>query len=483
MQVPASEQGYVRFGPFTVDLLARELWNNGQRLPLQEKPFQILSILLEHPGQLVTREQLRDRLWPTDTFVDFDHSINTAIKKLREALDDNAEQPRLIETLPKRGYRFIGQLKETLEEKAASAASEKASSAPSKETVAAAPRPTRARYRWYVLLGIVVLAVVAMLVGLNLDRIRNRWLQAKISEQDTIVLADFSNSTGDPVFDDTLKQALSIALKQSPFLNVLPEKKVAATLRRMTRPPDTVLTHEVVRELCQRAGSKAYIAGSIAKLDNEYALGLKAVNCQNRDLLAQELSTVASKEQVLGALGKMAARMRGQLGESLATVQRLDVPLEATTSSLEALKAYSLGVKTMDEKGMASSIPFLKRAIELDPNFPRAYSLLSIAYYNLAQPSLALECAAKAYQLRDRASAREKLGVTAEYFQVTGEMEKAVQAYELYIADYPRDWGPYANVGVDYLNMGQHDKALGPLRKAFELAPNLPISYENLAID
>jgi hypothetical protein len=197
---------------------------------------------------------------------------------------------------------------------------------------------------------------------------------SKLTEKDTIVLGDFTNTTGDAVFDDTLKTALNVSLRQSPFLNVLSASEVTKTLQEMTRPAGTKLISEVARELCQRAGSKAYLAGTIGSLGSEYVLGLKAVNCRSGDTLAEEQVTAASKEKVLDTLGQAASKLRGELGESLATVQKLDVPLaEATTSSLEALQAYSLGVKAADEKGPAAALPYLQRAIELDPNFALGY--------------------------------------------------------------------------------------------------------------
>ena len=220
------------------------------------------------------------------------------------------------------------------------------------------------------------------------------------------------------MFDDTLKTALSVALSQSPFLNVLSDNKVAATLKLMTHPPDTKLTPDVARELCQRAESKAYIAGAIASLGSEYVLGLKAVNCQSGDTLAQEQVTAASKEKVLDTLGDAASKLRGELGESLATVQKLDVPLaEATTSSLEALKAYSLGLKAVNEKGSAAALPYHQRAIELDSNFAMGYLAVGYDYSNLAEVGRADEYFTKAFQLREHASEREKLHITANYYE------------------------------------------------------------------
>ena len=255
---------------------------------------------------------------------------------------------------------------------------------------------------------------------------------APLTEKDTIVLADFTNSTGDAIFDDTLKTALNVSLRQSPFLNVLSDSEVAKTLQLMTRPAGTKLTPEVARELCQRAGSKAYLAGSIGSLGSKYVLGLKAVNCQSGDTLAEEQVTAASKEKVLDTLGEAASKLRGELGESLATVQKLDVPLaEATTSSLEALKAYSLGRKARNEKGPAAALPYDQRAIELDPNFAMGYLAVGNDYSALAEVGRASEYYTKAFQLREHASEREKLGITANYYQsVTGELDKAAQTFQ-----------------------------------------------------
>jgi len=474
MQVPAREQQYLRFGPFTLDLVSHELWNDGHRVHLQEKPFEILVVLMERPGELVTRDELRDRLWPSDTFVDFEHSINTAIKKLRDALNDHAEDPVFIETLPKRGYRFITKAEETNED---------ARSAPLKEIVAPATPQTRIGYRRYALLGVVAFAAVAMLVGLNLSAVRDRLRPGKISEQDTIVIADFSNSTGDPVFDGTLKEALRIALQQSPFLNVLAERKVAAIFRQMARPAGTVLTHEVIRELCQRAGSKAYVAGSIARLDSEYALGLKAVNCQSGQVLAKELATVPTQEQVLNALGKAAARIRAQLGESLATVQKSDVPLAAvTTSSLEALKAFSLGAAAAGEQGPDAALSFDQRAIQLDPNFALAYLSLGADYLAMNQPGRASEYFARAFELRDRADERERLSISALYYwNVTGELDHAAQVLQQRIASYPREVGGYINLGNVYNLLGQHEKAADAYRERLRRTPGDIAPYDNLA--
>jgi len=305
----------------------------------------------------------------------------------------------------------------------------------------------------------------------------------KLTDKDTIVLADFDNKTGDAIFDDTLKTALNVSLRQSPFLSVLSDQRVAETLKLMTRPADTKLTLAVTRELCQRAGSKAYIAGTIGSLGSEYVLGLKAVNCQSGDTLAQEQVTAASKEKVLDALGEAASKLRGELGESLATVQKFDVPLaEATTSSLEALKAYSLGGKTIHLKGSAAALPYFQRAIELDPNFAMGYRAVGITYGNLSEIGRGSEYLTKAFQLREHASEREKLEIKAHYYGgVTGELDKAAQTLQEEIDNYPREARAYSNLGVIFNEQGQYEKATEVTRQSVRLAPDRVAPYEGLA--
>ena len=335
--------------------------------------------------------------------------------------------------------------------------------------------------RRQILTGTVVVILAALIVAGGLYY---RSHQAKrLTDKDTVVLADFSNSTGDPVFDDTLKTALSIALNQSPFLNVLSENKVAVTLKLMTRPPGTLISPDIAREVCQRSGSKAYIAGAIGSLGAEYVLGLKAVDCQSGDTLTQSQMTVASKEKVLNELGKLASNLRSQLGESLATVQRLDVPLlQATTSSLEALKAYSLGGTAYTEKGPTAALPYFERAIQLDPNFAMGYRAIGDLYFTLSEVSRASDYLTKAFQLRDHASEREKLNITADYYQnVTGELDKAAQAYQEVIESYPRDFAAYTNLGVIFAPQGEYEKAVQVTRQALQIEPDAVEVYENLA--
>ena len=304
----------------------------------------------------------------------------------------------------------------------------------------------------------------------------------RLTEKDTIVLTDFANSTGNAVFDDTLKTALSVSLRQSPFLNVLSDREVAKALKLMTRPAKAEITPDIARELCLRAGSKAYLAGAIGSLGSKYVLELKAVSCHQGAELAEEQVTATSKENVLDALGEAATKLRSELGESLTTVQRFDVPLaEATTSSLEALKAYSLGQKAASGKGAAGSLPFDQRAIELDPNFAMAYEAVGIHYYNLGEPARASEYLAKAFQLREHASERERLKITASYYSsVTGELDKAAQTYQQTIASYPREIAAYNNLGIVFAELGQYEKASDITQQGIRIAPAEVTLHENL---
>jgi serine/threonine protein kinase/tetratricopeptide (TPR) repeat protein len=302
-----------------------------------------------------------------------------------------------------------------------------------------------------------------------------------LTEKDTVVLGDFDNKTGDPVFDDALKQALAVQLGQSPFINILSDRRVGETLRLMGSQPSARITPEVARELCVRTGSKAIVLGSISNLGGQYVIGMDAVGCSNGDTLAKEQEEAASKQDVLKALGKAAAILRAKLGESLASVQKFDVPVEATTPSLEALKAYSMGITTGRTKGDAEAIPFMKRAIELDPNFAMAYTGIAVEYSNLGRADLAAANARKAYDLRDRVSERERYRISAFYFdKVTGEIEKATEAYELWAKSYPLDMVPHGNLGVAYGTLGQYDKAVKETETAQRLEPAI-VGYGNLA--
>jgi serine/threonine protein kinase len=328
------------------------------------------------------------------------------------------------------------------------------------------------------LLAAAVLVAVVLSVYFRLHR-----TAPPLTSQDSIVLADFTNSTGEKIFDETLKQALRVQLEQSPFLNALSEEKVSQTLGFMGRPRDTQLTEAVAREVCLRTGSKAMLLGSIATLGSHYVLSLDAVNCQSGDSLGTEMKEADSREHVLGALGEAATNMRARLGESLASIQRYDAPVDqVTTASLEALQAYSLGIKTLYTQGDAAAIPFIKRATELDPDFAQAHAFFGNLSANLNQPTMGMASIKKAYELRGKVSEREKFYIeTCYYCRYTGEMEKGAQVCEVWKQTYPRDVAPHVWLGNVYQILGRYEKALEECRETLRLQPNSVSSYGNVA--
>ena len=351
-----------------------------------------------------------------------------------------------------------------------------AAAAPATEP-AMASRPSGRRWK-------IIVPAVVILVGLigGVLYWRSHRTPA-LTEKDTIVLADFVNKTGDPVFDDTLKQALAVDLGQSPFLNILSERKMTATLRLMGRSADQPVTSEVARDLCQRVGGKSVLAGSISSLGSQYVIGLNAINCATGEPLVKEQFQARSKEEVLKALGNATTEMRGKLGESLASVQKFATPVEeATTSSLEALKAYSEGHRITRTKGDVAGLPYYQRAVELDPNFALAYAGMAVMYNNLGQATRSSDYAKKAYDLRERASEREKYRISAFYYEFClGDLGKANQQYELWRQNYPRDSIPPSNLGATYARVGQYEKSLQIALDSLPLESNSAVTYFNIA--
>jgi tetratricopeptide (TPR) repeat protein len=341
-----------------------------------------------------------------------------------------------------------------------------------------APEKT-ARFRWAIVAGATIL-LVAFGVGGWLFFTRKTHA---LTDKDTIVLADFANTTGDTVFDGALRQGLSVQLAQSPFLSIISDQQVQQTLQLMNQKSDAKLTSEIARELCLRTGSAAVLDGSIAQIGTEYLLTLKAVNCVSGESLASTEAQASDKNHVLDALGKTASEIRNQLGESLSNVQEFDTPLEhATTSSLEALKAYSLGMKTWDAKGDTEAIPFFKRAIELDPNFALAYLALGTNYSNLAQSGLAEANLNKAFELRDRVSERERYRITGDYYSIAvADEQETIQAYQLWAKSYPRDDLARLELGNEYMWLGRWEQALSETQESIRLERNDVIAYVNLA--
>jgi DNA-binding winged helix-turn-helix (wHTH) protein/predicted Zn-dependent protease len=460
---------------FELDLRAYALRQSGRVLKLEPTPMELLLFLVQHRGELVTRDQIVEHIWGKDVFLDSDNSINGAIRKIRQVLKDDPERPRFVQTVSGKGYRFIAPLVEPETPERPNQPPDSARGAISAE---AGAETRLGKHRLPVVAAALAFLVLAVLVYFYLHR------KPKLTDKDTTVLADFMNTTDDPVFDGTLRQGLAVQLEQSPFLSLISEERIQHTLSLMGQPADARLTPEVALEICERTGSAAVLDGSISSLGDRYVLGLRARSCPTGDFLDQEQVQAAKKEDVLNALGEIANRFRSRVGESLAAIERYDTPLaEATTPSLEALKAYSAAWKVQSSSGSAAVIPLLKRAIEIDPEFALAYAALGRMYGDVGESELSTESTSKAYELRDRVSDREKFFISASYdMEVTGNMEKALQTCDLWAKTYPRDPMPHAFLsGIVYVTLANYDKALEESSRVIALDPGFVVGYWNLA--
>jgi DNA-binding winged helix-turn-helix (wHTH) protein/tetratricopeptide (TPR) repeat protein len=472
----------VTFGPFEVDASTGELFKSGVRIRLTGQPFRILILLLDHAGEILTREKLREQIWGEGTFVDFEHSLNVAINKLRRTLNDSAETPRYIETLSGRGYRFIGSIEETVKPNGMAAGPAAKPVITDDASTSAAALPVKAypmaTHRWGI--GAALLAFVAIAGA--------AWFHFRpvpmFTEKDTIVLADFRNSTGDPVFEGTLRHGLAVELQESPFISLISDARVHEVLDLMLQPADARLTPELAREVCERTGSAAVLDGSIARMGSRYVLGLQAKNCRTGDVLDDQQVQAANKEDVLGAVARMAARFRKRAGESLATIKQHSTPLsEATTPSLDAWKAFTTGWNVLTSKGHAAALPWFERATRIDPEFAAAYAWRGRMYSAVGQGALAAESTRKAWQLRNRASDHERFYIDFSYHRfVTGNLEQALRVCELWVQAYPRDTLPHGFLASSAATaIGKFDKAAAEAEKAIELDPDNPMAYANLA--
>jgi DNA-binding winged helix-turn-helix (wHTH) protein/tetratricopeptide (TPR) repeat protein len=496
MASSARPSALIRFGSFELDAANRILRKAGISLKLHPQPFRVLLLLADRPGQIVDRKEIQKALWGNNTFVDFEGGLNFCIKQIRDTLGDDAENPRYVETLPRRGYRFIAPITYADEREqiipfphVPGPLDVVKTSHPPREVVSAAralpDSPLRTLpvvqtgSRKNALRALAFALVLVALVAASATYYFHR--QPKFAERDTVVVEDFSNSTGDPVFDDALKQALTVELEQSPFLNLLPDRRAQETLRLMGRSANDRITSDVGREICLRTGSRALLAGAISSLGSHYVVSLSAVACNDGQILAKQQAEATRKEDVLKVLSRAASELRGKLGESLPSVQKFDVPIEVTTTSLDALKNYSMAARMAETKGDAESIPFVKRALAYDPEFAMAYAALARRYVNLDQPSLALENATKAYQLRDRVTEREQLTISVMYFRTRGDLEKLVETFEVWKANYPTDAMPYGSLCASYGFLGQYEKALSQCQEAIRRDPGNVVNYGNLS--
>ena len=463
------------FGKFRCDPREHLLLCDGKPVSLSPKSFDILLALIRSNGRLLTKDELMQQVWP-DSFVE-EANLTVNISALRKVLGETAEGQQYIETVPKRGYRFVAPVVERRDNGKSSppAVTTGAERHASQLEVRPAPVTSTWSRRWWLAAGLLLIAVlVSVLVSSR---------PATLTDKDTVVLADITNKTGDPVFDDALRQGLSSQLEQSPFLNLLSEERIAQTLSLMAQPKDARLTHDLAREVCQRTASAAVLDGAIAQVGTQYLLTLKAVNCSTGDSLGSTQAQATDKNHVLDALGKVASEIRNKLGESLESVQKYDAPAEnVTTPSLEALKAYSLGYQAMVVKSQyAAAIPLFQHAINLDPNFAMAYARMGTSYSDLNETVRSAECVRKAYELRERVSQREKFYVASHYeMLVTGNLEAARKVYELSAQTYPRDTR-LGNLGFLYSQLGEYEKALAEYKEDLKLNSEQADAYADLA--
>jgi eukaryotic-like serine/threonine-protein kinase len=447
----------------------------------------VLTYLVAHAGRLVTHDELLAAIWP-DTYVQ-PEVLRRYILEIRRVLGDNAETPRFIQTFPKRGYQFIAPLRsdESAARLAAAAAFAAAAAAGPdagelSAPVSGTPRPDAAapvrRARSILtasVVGVILLAAaVAALVGRRAGALR---------ERDSILLAGFANTSGEPVFDWTLRQGLATQLSQSPFLSIVPDERGRETLRLMGRTPEDLLGHDIALEVCRRQGVKAMLEGSIARLGSAYVLALLATNCQSGDAIAREQEQAEAKERVLGALGRMTSRLRGTLGESLASIRRFDAPIEqVTTPSLEALHAYTYGNRARARGEEIESIAFYRRAVELDASFAAAYTGLSTVYSNLGEADRARQYARLAYEQRDRVSERERLSISYQYHdQVTGDQARATETLEVWKQSFPREYQPANSLAYIHNFLGRFERAVEEGQEAIRRNPAHGFPYSNLA--
>jgi eukaryotic-like serine/threonine-protein kinase len=458
----------VRFGAFELDFSTGELRsieaadpdNPGpsNKVLLREQVFQVLQMLVEREGKIVTREEIKSRLWSDDTIVDFDHSINATIKALRRALGDSADNPRYIETLGRRGYRLIPAI-------------EYLGSAPetATEEITAKAQPKRGWMRWE-LIAVALLAIGALSVW-RYEVYRHR---ITLAPTDTIVLADVDNRTNDPVFDDALNSALRYEMEQTPYLNLLGLDKVYATLGQLKLPPTTKMTPEISRQICSKTNSKMVISDSIADAGNRYRLEMRALDCGSGATLAEEHGDIDSRKEVVHELGVTAVRLRRKLREPAESLARFNQPLEkATSSSMEALQASAEGNKLFLAGNAEGALKLHQRAVELDPNFALAYWRMGATYLFLGNTESSVASYTRAYQLRDRLTEKDRLNNEIDYYgRVTGDWEKEYSAVLRFLEIFPRDVLAHANLRAAFVYLGQPDRAADEAAETARLRPS-----------
>jgi DNA-binding winged helix-turn-helix (wHTH) protein/tetratricopeptide (TPR) repeat protein len=471
MDEPAAKSRHTySFHGFTLDLERGCLRRGAEEVKLRPKVFETLKYLVLNDNRLVAKDELIQSLWP-DSFVTED-SLVQCLVELRRALGDEAQA--CVKTVPRRGYVFTASVVRGEPVPAAPIAAP-----PAAPVVLPAAPVAPPRRRVIALVGLAF-ATLAISVYLAYDRTPSG---TAFTEKDSVLIADFVNTTGDEVFDGTLRQALAVQLGQSPYLSIFPEERIRETLRYMGRSPDERVTRELAREIAQRQGVKALLAGSIAGLGRHYVINLEAVSAASGEALVRDQVEAESREQVLARLGEASARLREKLGESLGSIERFAAPIEqATTPSLDAFKAYDLGRQRHFGGQYFEAIPLYRRAVELDPNFAIAHAALGITYGTAREYDLAAQFSRRAFELRERVSERERFYISARYYMdVLADGEKAIEVLELWKQTYPRDFVPRTNLAARYVAIGRHERGLEEAHEGLRLNPDAGVAYAAVA--
>ena len=462
---PAELPDSLSFGDdFKLDVRAYELRSAGVALKLKPIPMELLLLLIERRGELVTREQIVERIWGKGIFLDTDNSINAAVSRIRQVLRDDAEQPRFVQTVTGKGYRFIARVENDAVPASAAVEEHLGSVLP----LGPAPK------RWNKRRSLVTAGVAAFLIVAALTTWRVFFARPVLTEADVVLLASFVNKTGDPIFDNSLDKALEVKLTESPFLRLFPEADVRRTMATMRHDPKERVTQELGIEICKRQGLKAVVVPEIDAFGSKYLITLEAIDARNQKTIARRQEEAASKDKVIAALGKAASELRTRLGESLSSLEKYDAPLAlATTSSLEALQAYSTGQTLYRSGGRRESIPLLERAVELDPQFCSAYGALGSAYHSVGDEQASRKNFAKAFELKDgRLTQEENFETTAHYHAaITGNLEKETAVLILYKQAYPHSVNAYNLLGIAHVFLGRMEEALQEFNWSIDHSP------------
>ena len=471
---------FYEFGPYLIDPGRNVLLRGGQIVPLTLKAFETLLILVEHADQEISKDELMKNLWP-DTFVE-EANLTKHISMVRKALGETAQDHHYILTLPGRGYRFAekvrmlpeGATELVLESRSLSRViieqTEQTDAQPKAVSALAQPR-SRA---WILLLAVVV---VISLIGSFLVLHRRRSIS--LGDTDWVLVSDFANATGEPIFDGALRQAVTVKLAESPYFNIVLDSTTRQTLQLMGRLPDERVVPPIARDACQREGAKVVVGGSIVSVGNKYVIDLDATNCLSGASLAHAEAEAQNKNEILPRLEGLIQPIRRKLGESVSSIQKFNTPIEeATTSSLAALKAYTAGDEKRAQNKETEAIPLYKMAIDLDPNFAISYARLGAIYADLSERTLADHYMKQAFERRGHVSEREQFYIAAHYYQdSTREDDKAIDTYSLWAQTYPHDWIPFNNLSTEYQKTGDTQKQLESALQALKLNANHGLPY------